>query len=217
MPDLYYKLARLLFYSYLRLRNGLRFYGIENVPEGPVVLACNHASYLDPVIVSIALPSLSRRVRWMAWDVLFRIPVLGFLIGRVGAFPVKPDKADRCSFKVALDILSKEGVVGIFPEGGRTPDGEYRGAKPGFVRIARHSKAAIVPVIIRGAFKAWPVDRLLPGPGKISVYFLPPINDSGTEYDRDYERGLVRAYDNIQKNWRKTKASYLSEGSAIRF
>jgi 1-acyl-sn-glycerol-3-phosphate acyltransferase len=197
---MYYKLARLIFYTYLRLRNGLKFSGLENVPEGPVILACNHASYLDPVVISIALPRPGRQVRWMAWDVLFKVPVLGFLIRRVGAFPVVPDRADRKAIENAVRILREGGIVGIFPEAGRTPDGALQPVKPGFAMLASRAKAAIVPVIIRGSFKAWPMHEMLPGPGRIRVHFLPPIYDGMMPLDREGQQALCREFESVQRS-----------------
>jgi 1-acyl-sn-glycerol-3-phosphate acyltransferase len=197
---MYYRLGRLLLYTYLRLRNDLKFSGLENVPEGPVILACNHASYMDPVLVSIAFPRPGRHVRWMAWDVLFRVPVLGFLIRRLGAFPVVPDKADRTAFQTTARILREGGVVGIFPEAGRTPDGRLQSAKPGFLRLAARTNAAVVPVVIRGSFKAWPMTELLPGPGRIRVHFLPPVYDGRAPLDREEQQALSREFESAQRS-----------------
>ena len=199
-----YRLGRLLLYTYLRLRNGLRFHGLENVPGGPVILACNHASYIDPVLISLAFPEPGRQVRWMAWDALFRVPVLSFLIRRLGAFPVVPDKADRLAFGKAVGVLREGGIVGIFPEAERTPDGKFQTAKPGFVRLAVHAGAAIVPVVIRGSFEAWPMYRLLPGPGKLHVHFLPPIYDGVAALDKIAQRSLCEAFESIQKECLQT-------------
>lgn len=196
---MYYRLGRLLLYTYLRLRNGLRFRGAENVPAGPVILACNHASYMDPVLVSIAFPSPARRVRWMAWDALFRVPVLSFLIRRLGAFPVVPDRPDRRAFRMAEQILQEGGIVGIFPEAGRTPNGRFQSAKPGFARLASRTGAAVVPVIIRGSFGAWPLHRLLPGPGKIRVRFLPPLCDGEAPLSLERQRKLCTEFEILQR------------------
>ena len=199
VSEVYYKLGRLLLYTYLRVRNSLRFYGLENVPDGPVILACNHASYMDPVLVSLAFPAPGRQVRWMAWDALFRVPVLSFLIRRLGAFPVVPDKADRYAFGKAVDILRKGGIVGIFPEAGRTPDRRFQTAKPGFIRLAVHAGAAVVPVIIRGSFDAWSMYRLLPGSGKLHVYFLPPVYDGHSGLDKTSQNRLREKFTSIQR------------------
>ena len=194
---MYYRLGRLILYTYLRLRNGLKFSGLRNVPEGPVILACNHASYMDPVLVSIAFPKRGRRVRWMAWDILFRVPVLGFLIRRLGAFPVKPDMADRRAYETAAGILKSGGIVGIFPEAGRTPTGEFQDTRAGFARLAARTGAAVVPVIIRGSFRAWPMTELLPGPGRIRVEFLPPIYDGKAPLDRQAQQALQAKFESI--------------------
>lgn len=199
---MYYEIGRLLLYTYLRLCNDLKFFGLENVPDGPVMLACNHASYMDPVLVSIAFARPGRRVRWMAWDVLFRVPVLGFLIRKLGAFPVVPEEADRSAFRTAVQILRAGGIVGIFPEAGRTPTGEFQQAKPGFTRIASRAHSAVVPVIIRGSFAAWPLHHLLPGPGKIRVHFLPPIYDGKwekTPLDKSGQQALCEKLESLQR------------------
>lgn len=196
---MYYRLGRLLLYTYLRLRNSLRFYGLENVPGGPVILACNHASYIDPVLVSLAFPEPGRQVRWMAWDALFRVPVLSFLIRRLGAFPVVPDKADRLAFGKAVGVLREGGIVGIFPEAGRTPDGKFQTVKPGFVRLAARAGAAIVPVIIHGSFDTWSMYRLLPGPGKLHVHFLPPIYDGVAPLDKSAQHALCMKLESVQR------------------
>jgi 1-acyl-sn-glycerol-3-phosphate acyltransferase len=195
----YYRLGRLLLHTYLRLRNGLEFHGLEKVPEGPVILACNHASYMDPVLVSLAFPEPRRRVRWMAWDALFRVPVLNFLVRRLGAFPVVPDKADRSAFAAAVEILREGGIVGIFPEAGRTPDGAFQTVKPGFARLAARAGAAIVPVVIRGSFEAWPMHKLLPGSGQLHVHFLPPIYHGQTELDKSAQYELCAKFESVQR------------------
>jgi 1-acyl-sn-glycerol-3-phosphate acyltransferase len=191
----------MLLYTYLRLRNDLKFRGLGNVPPGPVILACNHASFMDPVLVSIAFPHPGRRVRWIAWDALFRIPLLGFLIRKLGAFPVAVDGADRSALDTALGLLRAGGLVGVFPEGGRTPTGEFQQAKRGFAVLASRSRASVVPVAIRGSYRAWPMHELLPGPGKVRVYFLPPLRCESRPLDRTRQESLCREFGRIQKEW----------------
>ena len=192
-----YLVGRMLLYGYLRVRNQLRFHGLDNVPDGPVVLACNHASYMDPVLVSIALAKRGGPVHWMAWDVLFEVPVLGFLIRKLGAFPVRPGAPDRRALREAERILRAGGIVGIFPEGGRTPTGAFQGARPGFVGIARRARASIVPVVIEGSYKAWPMQRLLPGQGNISVRFMPAIYGGEPLASREERDGVLRRFERL--------------------
>jgi 1-acyl-sn-glycerol-3-phosphate acyltransferase len=155
---------------------------------------------MDPVLISIAFPRPDRRVRWMAWDMLFHVPVLGFLIRRLGAFPVVPDKADGAALRRAVGILRDGGIVGIFPEAGRTPTGKFQSVKPGFALIAARSGASVVPVVIRGSFKAWPMHELLPGPGRIRVYFLPPIYDGRIPLDKVGQRTLCSRLEFLQRS-----------------
>ncbi len=198
---MYYEVGRMLLYTYLRLRNDLKFSGVENVPDGPVILACNHASYMDPVLVSIAFPGRERRVRWMAWDILFRVPVLGFLIRKLGAFPVVPETANRSAFEAAARILREGGIVGIFPEAGRTRTGEFQSAKPGFAWLAARTGAAVVPVVIRGSFRAWPLTEMLPGPGRVRIRFLPALYDGKAPLDRAAQAALCAEFESLERKY----------------
>jgi 1-acyl-sn-glycerol-3-phosphate acyltransferase len=120
-----------------------RVYGEDNVPmSGPLVVAANHRSFLDPPMLGTWFP---RVVDFMAKEELFKIPVLGYLISKVHAFPVSRDTADIGSFRRALRILKAGGVVGIFPEGTRNVTGEAK-AKGGAVLLAATAHCPLVPV-----------------------------------------------------------------------
>lgn len=158
----------------LRTFFSVEYHGLENVPErGPVIIAGNHPSYLDPVLVGVPV---RRPIRFMAWDALFRIPVLGFVISALGAFPVDLRKGKgEAAFQKALEILNAGEAMGIFPEGGRSERGPMGELKTGTARLAISTGAPIVPVTIGGASRAWPKWKLLPRPAKIIVRFHPPI------------------------------------------
>ena len=79
-----------------------------------VILACNHVSDLDPIMLGIACPA---QVHYMAKQELFQIPVLGFVIRKLGAFPVARGKGDTSAINYAVKIVRDGGVLGIFPEG----------------------------------------------------------------------------------------------------
>jgi 1-acyl-sn-glycerol-3-phosphate acyltransferase len=126
-----------------RLLFDVKVYGEENVPmNGPIVAAANHRSFLDPPMLGTWFP---RIVHFMAKEELFKIPVLGWLIAKVHAFPVSRESADIGSFRRALRILKEGGVVGIFPEGTRNVTGEAK-AKGGAVLLAATARCPIVPV-----------------------------------------------------------------------
>lgn len=160
------KLFRVLF--------AVEYHGLENIPDaGPVIIAGNHPSYLDPVLVMLPI---KRRIRFMAWDALFKVPVLGQVIKAIGAFPVDVRKGKgESAFREALRVLNEGQALGIFPEGQRSEAGPMGELRTGVARLAVETGAAIVPVTIGGAFRAWPKWKLLPKPAKIIVWYHEPI------------------------------------------
>ncbi|AIQ30853.1 MULTISPECIES: lysophospholipid acyltransferase family protein [Paenibacillus] len=127
----------------------LKIVGRENVPkEGGVLLCANHISLLDPMTIGI---KLKRQVKYMAKAELFTVPVLGWLIKQLGAFPVKRGGVSKESIKTALNTLRSGNVMGIFPEGTRNSDSGA--AKKGAASFALRSGAAVVPAAIIGSYK----------------------------------------------------------------
>ncbi|OKP75408.1 acyl-phosphate glycerol 3-phosphate acyltransferase [Paenibacillus sp. P3E] len=127
----------------------LKIIGKENVPEeGGVLLCANHISLLDPMTIGI---KLNRQVKYMAKAELFKVPVLGWLINKLGAFPVKRGGVSKESIKTALNTLRSGNVMGIFPEGTRNSDSGV--AKKGAASFALRSGAAVVPAAIIGSYK----------------------------------------------------------------
>jgi 1-acyl-sn-glycerol-3-phosphate acyltransferase len=127
----------------------LKIVGRENVPkEGGVLLCANHISLLDPMTIGI---KLKRQVKYMAKAELFNVPVLGWLIKQLGAFPVKRGGVSKESIKTALNTLRGGNVMGIFPEGTRNSDSGV--AKKGAASFALRSGAAVVPAAIIGSYK----------------------------------------------------------------
>ena len=128
------------------------------------MVAANHPSYLDPVLLSL---QVRRPIRFMAWDALFRVPLLGALIRTFGAFPVdtRPGKGREAYERAKALVLSGE-VVGLFPEGHRSRTGwmEPR-LREGAARLAWETGALLVPATIAGAYRAWPHYQALPRPG----------------------------------------------------
>ncbi len=151
----------------------IRFAGVEHVPpSGPVVLAPNHVSYMDPVLVNIPI---HRPLHFMTLEPFFRVRGLGALLRWCRAFPVREDEVDRQAVRTAIRLLRGGEPVVIFPEGGRTLDGRLQPFRPGAFRIALHTDAPVVPVTIAGAFEAWPVQRRFPRSGRITITYHPPL------------------------------------------
>jgi 1-acyl-sn-glycerol-3-phosphate acyltransferase len=150
--------------------------GDANVPAtGPAVVAANHPSYLDPALLSLRLP---RPIRFMAWDALFRVPLLGAVIRAMGAFPVDIRRGQgRAAYEKAKELIEAGELVGLFPEGRRSMTGWMEPAlREGAARLAWETGAPLVPATIAGAYRAWPHFRLLPHPARIKVRFHEPID-----------------------------------------
>lgn len=159
---------------FCRIVFGMQFFGTENIPAtGACIITPNHVTYADPIWITIPI---YRRVYYMTWSEIFRIPVLGFVARLFGAFPVRIDSVDPTAQKEAVEILKQEKALMIFPEGGRTREGaRVMPFKAGAFRFALIYGLPIIPVAMKGAEKVWPASRLLPRPGKITITFLPPI------------------------------------------
>ncbi len=139
--------------------------GTENIPlDGPLIIACNHVSYLDPPGMGCFSP---RRVSFMAKKELFEIPILGPGIAAVGAYPVDRAGSATAAIKRSLEVLKAGGCIGIFPEGTRNLTGEIE-PQIGAALLASLSGAPVVPACIVGS------DRIRSLPA-IKVAFGPPI------------------------------------------
>lgn len=138
--------------------------GAENIPGSDgVVLVANHVSYWDPVVVICAF---KRKVYFMAKAELFKIPVVGYVVGISGAFPVRRDRTDRNAIRTALRLLEEGEVVGVFPEGTRSHSGEMLKPHLGAAMLALKTGAPVLPVAVSGTRGFW---------GKIRVRVGRPI------------------------------------------
>jgi 1-acyl-sn-glycerol-3-phosphate acyltransferase len=120
--------------------------------------------------VSIPIP---RPVHYMAWNALFGIPLFGWMIRRLRAFPVDIEAADPRAAREAVRLLQDGAAVMIFPEGGRSTDGAVGRFKPGAFRLAVALDVPVLPVTIAGAWEAWPPSRALPRPRPVSITYHP--------------------------------------------
>lgn len=152
----------------------VRSYGRENVPDkGAFILVSNHQSYLDPIF---CVGPLKRPSGFVARDSLFSNWFFSLLISSMNTMPVKLGEADISAMRKIIGKLKKGEGVCLFPEGTRTHDGKIAPLKPGFGLLCRRGGAAVVPVVIDGAFECWPRYKKLFSPGPISVCYGKPIS-----------------------------------------
>lgn len=137
-----------------------RSIGSENVPAGPVILAPNHASFMDHFF---SAGFIRRRVQFMAKSQLFAPGPAQYIFSHGGVFPVRRGVADEEAFTTAFAVLARGGALGMYCEGGRSRTGELAAsARPGIGRLALQSGAPVVPVAILGSHQArnWRRGRL---------------------------------------------------------
>jgi 1-acyl-sn-glycerol-3-phosphate acyltransferase len=153
---------------------------IAEIPRsGPVILAANHASNLDAVVLgSWLVPTLGRRIHWLGKKELFAWPVVGWAAASGGVHPVDRGAADVEAFRLARRILDEGNILFVFPEGTRSPDGSLQAAQDGVAVLAIRTGAPVVPLAIAGSHRVWPRGQKLPRPGgrvtaRVGSPFLP--------------------------------------------
>ncbi len=145
----------------------VEFQGLERVPKtGAVILAANHISNADPMMIGAWLtPALRRRrIHWLGKQELFDWPIFGWISAHGGVHPVERGAADVEAFRLATRILEAGFVLMIFPEGTRSPTGTLQHAKDGLSSLALRTGAAIVPIGVNNSDAVWPKGQKLPHP-----------------------------------------------------
>ena len=166
--------------------------GIENVPkEGGLILASNHVSYLDPIVLAI---TMKRKICFIAKKEAFNNIFGNTILKQLNAFPVDRGKIDIRSLKKALSILQENKVLGIFPEGARSLDGELQELKLGIIKIAMKTGVPILPVGIIGTHKIYSHGKSFPTLFKynITVCYGPlQYFDKGKIRDKMYQKESI--------------------------
>ncbi|MHB1340314.1 MAG: lysophospholipid acyltransferase family protein [Coriobacteriia bacterium] len=157
----------------VRLLFRVREHGRDNVPlTGGALLAGNHRSYMDPVILWCVSP---RFVHFMAKKELFESRFYGWLLPRLWAFGVDRSGADRAAITQATTFLESGDLVGIFPEGTRSTDGGLGEAHGGAAFVALRADVPVVPVAVLGTEHVWPRGQKVPKLRRVTVMYGAPI------------------------------------------
>ena len=173
-------------------------------PNEKYIVACNHASNLDPLIVGCFFP---RRLKYLAKEELFEGWFLGPCITALGAVPVsRSTNASAASALKGFMKLYQEGNdVLIFPEGGRSLDGRLQPLEAGVALIAAHERAPILPAFIHGSFRAMPTGSVFVKPTKLRVTFGKPLKFSDEVYRSKDGRNVIM--DSLNKAMRELESS----------
>jgi len=155
-----YHLSRLIGRLFFRFRI---IHRERMIQTGPVILAMNHQSYLDPPFAGVAC---DRAIYFLAKRTLIDVPVLGWLLPKLNVIPVNQEGIDRSALKALIRVLKSGNAALVFPEGARTLDGDLQPAQPGLGLVIAKTLAPVVPMRIFGAHEALPR-------GGGSLHFVP--------------------------------------------
>ena len=138
----------------LRLLYKPKAVGLENIPEGPAILAANHQSFLDDLLLPLLVPG--RKVVFLAKADYFDKWYLGWFFKGANVIPVRRESrsAAEAALQTGVQALREGNLVGIFPEGTRSPDGRLYRGKTGVARMALEAQVPVIPVAITGTFEA---------------------------------------------------------------
>ena len=162
---------------------GVKVSGREHIPEhGPLIVACNHVSLLDPLLMSVAIAP-TRRPFGLGKKELFEKPVLGWYLRKTGSFPLDRAGDATSAMRSALEVLEKGGCVVIYPEGTRVKPGQTRAPKPGVAFLSARSKAPVLPIRVLGTAE---FPRAFPLEARFGALIEPPK-------DEERETGLAYA------------------------
>jgi 1-acyl-sn-glycerol-3-phosphate acyltransferase len=183
-----YRLAKALLSRPLRRAYDIEVEGQDRIPEGPVVLAANHRSFMDSIFLALVV---DRAVSFLAKAEYFDRRRTAWIFRSTGQIPLRrgnPAGARR-AIDDALSVLDRGGVVGVYPEGTRSRDGKLHRGNLGPARLAATSGAPLVPVGLLGTEKVQAPDERLPHVGQqVAVRFGKPIRLQPEATDRAHLR-----------------------------
>ncbi|MBQ3457609.1 MAG: 1-acyl-sn-glycerol-3-phosphate acyltransferase [Synergistaceae bacterium] len=201
---LFYVIVKNFFKIILIIYNRCTSRWLEKLsPNEKFIVACNHASNLDPLIIGCFFP---RNLRYLAKEELFTNRIFGACLKALGAMPVsrQSNASAAGALKAFLKLYQEGNDVLIFPEGGRTLDGNLQPLEAGVGLIAAHEHAPILPAFIHGSFKAMPPGSAFVKPTKLRVTFGKPLRFSEEVYKSKEGRKVIM--DALEKAMRELEA-----------
>ncbi len=182
----WFHIVRLFSLTFFKFFHSFRTSGADNLPPGPLILAPNHASYLDPPATGCGL---FRVTYYLARHTLFKPPIASWLLPSIGSIPVNQNSPGPSSLKNIFEVFKNKGTLVLFPEGQRTFDGNLRKAEPGIGMIAARANVPVVPVHIIGSREAMPRNGSWHPFRPIRVVYGQPLRFSGDPKSRqDFQK-----------------------------
>ncbi|MCP4569953.1 MAG: 1-acyl-sn-glycerol-3-phosphate acyltransferase [FCB group bacterium] len=201
MMDWFYRFIWSLVKAFGWVIFGLRQVGAENIPRtGPIIIASNHQSNLDPPFVAVTIP---REMHFFAKKELFDILIMGRIISRLNAIPVRRGVYDPKALNLAFGALENGGGLILYPEGTRGNGREFLKPKPGVGLIAKRSKATIVPTY---AYRTNRLGSALFWRKRLKVFFGPPISAEEIDKYEDDKSGYQALAEEVMRHIAGLKA-----------
>ena len=203
---MFYQIVRMIGYLLVHLFWSIEIKGEDSIKqEGPLILAANHVSYLDPIVLGI---SVKRQIFFITKKEIFEVPFLGLILKSLDAIPVGRNRVNISSMKKSISLLKSGHILGIFPEGTRSLNGNLLEFNTGMIKIALKTGSPIVPVGINGTYEIYPPQARIPNIFKrtmITISFDKPIYlDKNREKEVKYHKeSLLRVQDKIKELTRK--------------
>lgn len=171
----------------------VRVVGLENVPKrGPVILASNHLAFIDSVVI----PGVVKRpMTYLVASTYYEKSgfggrLLGWFLRQIGQLPIDRSggSASKASLETGLQVLSENGLIGIYPEGSRSRDGKMHRGRTGVARLVLASGVPVVPCAVTGTDRIFVPGKRLPRRGGITVELGRPLQFETVEGDYDAPR-----------------------------
>ena len=200
------------------LRPGVRIEvrGLEHLPAtGPLIIAPNHQSYLDPFVLLSTLPlRIARQLFFVGATEYFETRLTRWLAEQVSLVPVDPDAGLVAAMQAGAYGLRRRRILVLFPEGERSIDGTVKHFKKGAAILSHQLHAPIAPVAITGLFEIWPRNRqlawrrLLPGAGtRVRLTFGPPIVPAAVVGASPYDAITGALRSSVDEMWKADAAA----------
>ncbi len=175
--------------------------GLENLPDGPFIIAPNHQSFMDAVLLSAALPEkVLNNTFFTAKDSLKKTVLVKFFMDMTNIIYINIEKDLKDAILQSAAVLKSGKNLVIFPEGHRSRDGKVGKFKKAFAILSRELNVPVIPLAISGAFEALSIKQIIPKPVKIELSFLKPLSSDKNDYEKIAEKVRNSIRKIVEKN-----------------